>query len=431
MKIKHLLAIPCIFLCLITSIRCQRDRSESLPSGEINATKEILKPVDINKINFYFENSSSMNGYLNGDNFRKSIGRILRKIEGDSLQSYFVNTKEYKTTNILDKIRGGQHKIKTTGTRNSDHKFIFTNAIKNAANNNLSIVVTDGIYSMQGGNLADVEVDIQYAFEKALKVSEIETIVLKMTSNFNGIYYSETCKPGHKAIKINQARPYYIFLFGNKNIINKALEEVVILKDLKGQEDQARFFLTKSLEVDYSILLNGEDKKGDFKPEERTSLIIKSIVFEDKFKPHNSASKEAYFQFAIAVDFSKINIPEKYLKNPNNYTVSDNTDYKILVIKDLNNIDQFTLDDVKKRNKNATHLIIVKGQYKLTGELEVKLDINTPAWIESTGTHNDCSIKSDTTKTFSFDRIMKGVERAYETTNNKQEYFKLKLTIKN
>jgi hypothetical protein len=428
-----------VFLCLLISSSCQKDRGPKSTGEKEELLKKsnnkVEKKIAINEINFYFENSASMNGYLNGDNFRQGMGSILRKIQGDNLRTYFVNTKEYRVENILDKIRGGVNQIKTTGIGNSDHKFIFKNAIKNSVNNNLSIVITDGIYSMKDGHLADVEIDIQDAFENALKVNEIETVVLKMASNFKGNYYSETCKPGQKAIKINQTRPYYIFLFGNKEVINKTLKEIVIVNGLKGQEEKARFMITKDLSVNYTVLTQGEEKEGSFRQVNHKS-VVQEIGNAEKSSKRGVLQKDRHLQFGIAVDYSKSSIPESYLANTTNYSIEENTGYSITEIKKVSDLDKTgkSYKWINTQNEKGkfkyTHIIIVKGKTNLYGDLNLSLNVNSPEWIGNTGTNNDCAIINNTATTFAFDRLMAGVSKAYQKVGNKKEFFKINIIVK-
>jgi hypothetical protein len=420
-------------LCLLISISCQTDKPPNRTPQIESPTKDIVKPIEISKINFYFENSGSMDGYLNGDNFQQTVRRILNNSDGDSLSSYFVNTKEYFQPNIKDKI--AKKDIKTAGTENSDHKFIFTNAIKNTTGNNLSIVITDGIYSMKDGSIALVEVDIEDAFKKALEVNEIETVVLKMASNFNGNYYSETCKPGSKSIKVNQTRPYYIFLFGNNQVINKALKEIVVLNDLSGQEEQARFMIAKDLYINYTVLTQGEEKQGSFKQTNK-SWVVKEIGDAEKFSEKGVPLKDSYLQFGIAVDYSKRAIPKSYLENKSNYSREGNTGYSIEEIKKVDDLDKTSKSykRINAQNKKGkfkyTHIIVVKAKEKIYGDLSLTLNINFPDWIGDTGTTNDCDIKNDSTTTFVFDRLMTGISKAYKKVGKKDDFFKLNIKIK-
>jgi len=408
-------------------------------SQVINSKKQIIetssKPIKINKINFYFENSGSINGYLDGDDFQQTVRRILNNSESDSLNTSFVNTKEYVQPNIKDKI--ANKNIRTSGTGNSDHKFIFTNAIKNTTGNNLSIVVTDGIYSMKSESIALVEVDIEDAFKKALEVNEIETVVLKMSSHFKGNYYSETSEPGYKAISIDQERPYYILLFGKKEIINKALAEIVVIDDLDGYKEQARFFITKGLKVDYTVLTKGEEKKGNFRAKGHSKLFdVKEIEDAEKFEKSGLLLKDRYLQFGVALDYSNLSIPNNYLIDTSNYYVQDNTGYKVDEIKTVENLSKNSIsykwikDLNKKGSKNYSHILIVRAKSKLYGDLKIDLNINFPTWIAETGTADDCDIINDTNTTFAFDRLMNGISKAYEKVNNKNKFFELEINIK-
>ena len=244
---------------LLIAISCKHDprSSKSIYSSKdtsmVVSNKETPKTID--RIDFYFENSGSMNGYLSGKNFKQTMHEIITD-DDPRLTPYFVNTKEYLTSNLLSKI--DSKNIGTAGTSSSDHQFIFTNAIKKAIGNNLSIVVTDGIYSTPSGDVDIVEVDIKKAFEKALNENAIETVVLKLSSHYKGIYYTESdCKN----VSIDQERPYYILLFGNNETIDNALKDIVTIEELPGFKEQARFFLTDNIKVDYTILTQGEEKK--------------------------------------------------------------------------------------------------------------------------------------------------------------------------
>lgn len=388
-------------------------------------------------VNFYFENSASMNGYLKQKNFQQTVNRIYLNIEELKRASYFVNTKEHPQTDIISKIN--EAKVKVGDTGNSDHKFIFENAIKNASGNNLSIVITDGIYSVKKGNLNLVSIEIENAFKKALKVSEIESVILKMSSNFDGFYYSETCEAGKKRKKINQKRPYYVIMFGNAEKINEALEKIAIVDELPGYEQRARFSLTKNIKASYTILVTGEEKHGSFEASNKGSDIVQNISEVEKFERRGfggTPKEENYLQLGIAVDFSNTNLPESYLKDIKNYSLNEELSYTITSIVPVSELDKtgITYKRIQKINKNnnlnLSHVIAVKSSEKLYGSLEISLNNNLPKWIKETGDDDDCDIKNDTEKTFAFDELMIGISKAYDKINDKKEVLKININIK-
>lgn len=389
------------------------------------------------RVNFYFENSLSMNGYLSGKNFKQVLHRIFGNLNDYPLNSYFVNTKEHKQDNILYKIDNKSTNVGDTG--NSDHQFIFGNAIKNASNNNLSIVVTDGIYSVKNGDVDVVSIDIENTFKSALADNEIETVVLKLSSNFNGTYYSETCKPGKKSIKINQNRPYYIILFGETKSIDKALKEITVINELPGFEEQARFFLTKNLKSNYTILSKGEEKHGQFRASKRGTDLIVEIEDVEKFERpgFNSTPKnEDYFQIGIAVDFSKVSLPNSYLEDLKNYWINDQLGYSLSTISNVSELNKNSktykeIQRINNKNKtNFTHVFKIKANKDLYGNLQFQLKNNLPAWIKNTGVKVDCNIINDTSQTFAFDQLMTGISKAYQKVNKNNPYLNFNLNIK-
>lgn len=387
--------------------------------------------------NFYFENSASIDGYLKQKEFQQTVNRIYSNLDDKSVSSFFVNTEEHPEENILDRINKGD--VKVGNITDSDHTFIFQNAIENASDGAVSIVITDGIYSVKGGNLNLVSIQIESAFKKALKVSEIESVIIKMSSNFEGYYYSSTCASGKNKQKINQERPYYVMLFGSTTMINESLKNIVDTDDLPGYKEKARFSLTKNMDTPYTILTSGEEKHGEFEAEDRGTAITQSITDAKKFERKGfggTPTEENYLQFAVAVDFSQTNLPNSYLKNLENYNLNEQLGYEIRSIISYEDIDKSsdTFKRLEKLNKsngsNYSHIIVLKADTKLYGDLILTLNNNLPDWIKNTGDTDDCEIKGDTEGTFAFDELMIGISKAYEKVNNKEEILKIDIKIK-
>jgi hypothetical protein len=286
-----------------------------------------------------------------------------------------------------------------------------------------------------------VSLEIEKAFKDALEISEIETVVLKMKSEFDGIYYTSTCTNGmpEQGKSIKQNRPYYIILFGNSSSINDLLGEN--LNDLKedGFVDIARFSITKDLEIPYTILTRGEEKVGEFESPNFQSQThkIENVKKAKGSRFDKTKTNDTFLQFAIPVDFSKTNLPNSYIKNRENYTLSEELGYEIedVILKDeikKNTKTEIELKNISKKNNiNYSHLIIVKGSTKLIGNLEIQLNNNMPSWIEETGSKEDCNITGETTTTFAFNELMGGIFKAYQKVNKKEEMVTLNIEIQN
>ncbi len=384
----------------------------------------------LKKISFFFENSASMNGYIDDPEFRQNIYRIYTALPEENTQGFFANTQLYPQDNIIERFKKGD--IKTKGTGNTDHQYIFKEAIKRAANNGLSILVTDGIYSPKSGdnNLDLIAIDIAKDFKEALSNESIETVVLKMESNYTGIYYGQKCK---KRTKIDQKRPYYIFLFGNKYSINKALKQYIVLKELKGYVAQNRFVTTSGLYTPYTILTKGDEMIGSFKTVEKGYNQKHAIEDLEKESSKFKGTPNDAIQFAVAIDLSKVNLPKSYILDASNYKISGKTDFEIqniLAVQDLkkNSKTLKAIELLSKENIKPDYLIVLRGHKELFGNINVELIRNLPQWILETGTMDDCNIEGDTNTTYAFDQLMYGIEEAYKKISKEQSITNIKLT---
>ncbi|MDA9025492.1 hypothetical protein OAD06_05470 [Flavobacteriaceae bacterium] len=100
---KSLLALFILF----SIFSCESDRRAKKDMKTTDNTEIVITNTtqsdSIEKINFYFENSGSMNGYLDGKNFKQTMHRIIDE-DKDGFKPFFVNMEEYKTSNLLLKI---------------------------------------------------------------------------------------------------------------------------------------------------------------------------------------------------------------------------------------------------------------------------------------------------------------------------------------
>ena len=97
--IKKLASILILIIICLVIYKCGTDKTPKRTNPN-EPIEEISKSTEINKINFYFENSLSMDGYLNGNNFQQAVRRILNnseKITSNNKSTIFSITKEDKT----------------------------------------------------------------------------------------------------------------------------------------------------------------------------------------------------------------------------------------------------------------------------------------------------------------------------------------------
>ena len=315
------------------------------------------------------------------------------------------------------------------GDRNkSDLNNVFSGALNQVTNNSVSIMVSDGIYSMKKGvqssltQLNSSSDDTKTAFIKRLQnESNIETVVVKLTADFIGDYYSEWIG---KYVSFNhEVRPYYIWFFGTTKNINKVLNAINI-KKLEGYKKTAHYYLINNRETKYTV--TNIRKIGDFRTEP-------GIMLKDEITDVNTSERpnsKGLFGFTVAVDLSNLPLSKSY--------ITDITNYHVERSFDVDSITEFSPDSFKyrnlkdicdKENFHPTHLIYIHTKKLNYGKINIELLNKDFPWIKSSSNIYDTNPDSNTT--FGFKYLMGGVSEAYSKLNENRNYINLEIEIKN
>jgi hypothetical protein len=221
--------------------------------------------------------------------------------------------------------------------------------------------------------------------------------MIKLYSHFDGYYFPVT---GGR-IQIKQTRPFYIWIFGRTELLNKYFPEEYI-KSLKGYADMVRFIKFEVLNIPFQAV--SQNKKGSFKFNRQDKNILKDV---------KSDRNGQGFQFSFATCFSSLPYSDSYIQSTNNYLCSD---------------DNYTVTSVTKIKKRIyevtsfipTHLITISTQYSPYCELNVSLKNVVPIWIVNTNSDDESNIKEDTTQTFGFKFLTNAITEAYSYKNKEK-----------
>lgn len=409
-------------------------------SGEVKELELYPLKTDIsyNRINFYLENSGSMNPYTEGTtDFNLSLIKLLRDIEllqPDTIQIFAANTKIHPLNQDISAFSSSLTKqgIPSVGNiHDSDLNLIFENILDNHNKESISILVTDAIYSVKGSKdqlLQNLQTEVYKTrnnFVGILNKEDLATLCLKLSSNYDGYYYPAS----DPKIKINQMRPYYLWIFGESKVLKKFMEETNVLS-LPGFEEYFYRIKNQKNQISYSILQTGPGKTGNFRNEKK--YPVHTII---KAERSNRPNSKGEFGFAVAVDLSNLPLPEKHLMDIKNYSLTTE-DYEILEIIKVDNLTAEDREIVKAdQNKingvvNFTHILKLKSESKFLQTFDIKLNNELPKWISETGVDEDSEIEGNTTQTFGFDKLATGITEAYKMANKNKEIFSITLNVK-
>lgn len=430
-----------LFLIIILGIfySCKNDNGR----GQTEPIETNFSPTTASKIShvtFYIENSGSMYGYVNGaTEFVEVVNKLAQYpdlVLDDIAFSYNlisgkgapVNSEKklevYKLGNEPSILKSKLTKdgLRTPTSGNSDLNEMFKIALDKAKRDSISILISDSVYDVDGNvnPLNSLKTEVQSTtttFIQRLRTDNIETLVIKLQSNFDGLYHpANVTDPKGKSVSINQKRPYYIWIFGNSNLLNQYFPESK-LKELNGYVDLARFRKLENQDISFKAIgYNNSGFKLDFK---NTNI----------YKLDRTVMDSSHFN--IAVDFKDLKISDNYLTNKDNY--SNLGQYSVVKIS---KILASPAPDLQPYLSNlgftASHILSISTPNPpATGDVKISLINTAPQWIEESSTDNDYPFDGSTTTTFGFKTLIGGIEEAYKTVSTTKQLAEFIISIKN
>jgi len=431
MKKRTSIALLAIFTLTTLFYSCG-SRDERL--GEIKSnnqqekTKATPPTATISKVTFFIENSGSMLGYVKKANdYKNAIVSLSYFPEFDKSKKefYFINgtNNPSKKSNFAFSLIGSdpdllknnlnQNSFKQNGdSRYSDLTRMFEKALSCAKSGEISILISDCIYDVgeESNPLTALKIETEKTkkvFRDRLTTENIQTIIIKAESQFEGNYYYAS-KIGSQ--KLNQKRPYYILIFGDSKLLNKHFTEENISKKIAGYVSMARFMKIDNIKIPYQT--TNQNSKGTF----RFDKMNKNKLINAE-KDRNGQG----FQFSIAVDYSSLPFPDIYYKSKENYTPSGT--YKIVDVytptKKIHDVISF----------NPSHLITIQTASSPYGTIELTLKYVIPSWIAETNAETESGIVGDVKHTFGFKYLTDAITEAYQYKNKEQNIATFKMEI--
>lgn len=387
------------------------------------------KPISLK---LYLEASGSMFPYdAPGGNgtFKRTLNDLLTEFDATNAgqgKIYVVNTEVnplglslsqfFKERNIFTVAKT---KGKTTST---DFEKIFQTILSETSGNDLSVLVSDLIYSDPAltGMSAQKTLDAASSLLSTVFNPYVNThsmLVLKMDADFDGTYYSwNNAKHPYKG-----DRPYYLCLIGRNEVMqqlytNPTYAQIRRFDQLPGFADSWFFGKTTGPATPaYTVLVNDPAKKGKFKRSADEVRERAKVVHALTDVQPDVADKS--LTIPVAVDLSALHLPASLLTDPSQYAVDGKDNFKVSSIQ------------AYQGANGMTHKLLLTTSRPSRGDRTASIRLRRqfpPRWIASTTTTNDA--KPDAGSTFGLENLLQGVDRAYNP-NNQPEYFTLVINL--
>lgn len=419
---NNLLIILTLFSLISFTFSCGNRRDRNSQTKE-KSTPIVKKENKIGKVVFYLENSESMFGYVNGfTEYVDVVSELSEKpefaAEKTKREFYFINGGSPLTINSLGnnpailKTKLNKAGFNCGDITKSNLNSMFQIALEKAQNDTISILISDAIYDIGRPKsplnaLVTEGRETRSKFISRLENEELQTLLIKLSSNFNGDYFFSS-HPGKTSI--NQSRPYYIWIFGKSELLNKYFSEEYISQHLKGFDNYARFLIINENTIPYQITTS-INRKGDFRPDHKS-----------KHKLIQATPRHGEFQFSIAVDYSSLPFSESYLTLAENYNCN-NLNFKVMKIEKIKDNQKHEVTSFS----NPTNIIAIYTDKNPSGLLEIVLKNEIPTWIKASDIDNEKYI--DDTHTFGFKFLTDAISEAYSHKNSDKKLAKFKIEI--
>jgi hypothetical protein len=410
-SLPKILSVGLLILAIACTDRNKR-LSESNQEEVKNHGETVVEDIKISKAVFFIENSESMFGYVNGfTEYVDVVSELAEKPmfaeERTQREFYFINGgDDLQIMSIGNNPAILKNVLNTTGFQSGDItksnlNSMFQKALEKARGDTISILISDAIYDI-GRPQAPMNAlstegrETRSRFIERLSEGDLQTIMVKLYSHFDGYYFPVT---GGK-IKINQTRPFYIWIFGKTELLNKYFPESYI-NSLKGYANMIRFL--KFDELDIPFQATALNRQGDFRFDKQDGNKLIDV---------ESDRNDQGFQFSFATDFSSLPYSDSSFETVDNYECNEN----------------YTVKSVKRVEKKIyevtsfapTHLITVYTQKSPYCELNISLKNVVPIWINNTNSDDESYIENDTTQTFGFKFLTNAMSEAYSYKNKEK-----------
>ena len=407
-------------LAVILLAGCNNNRRKEIDyKGDVKGKIIPVNNIEQRKpiINVYVENSGSMDGYVKGiTEFEQAVYGYLSdlKIAGitDNLNLYYINSKPIQYASIADqaviedfinKLEPSSFKKRGGNRETSDIANILKLVLNETDENEIAIIVTDGIFSPGKGKnaqeyMVNQQIGIKSTMADYLKTHPKTGIIMyQLISKFSGTYFNNV----DAKIPINdKPRPYYIWLIGKtKNLVD--IRKAVPESKFKGGGVKKMFSIVPANTIiDYSIKQNS----GSFdKSRNNPKTEIEDLSRDSRY---------GKVRFAVNADFTDLLLDDNYLTNSGNYNISP-TNYQLAIKK----------NDV---NAKYTHSLDFTAKKVRNGKLSAKLKMAVPKWVEEV--NDDDGTTALPGKTYGIKYQVNGIYEAY--TIKSAEYTEIKITIK-
>ncbi|MDD7342495.1 MAG: hypothetical protein PUG64_02340 [Bacteroidales bacterium] len=378
----------------------------------------------------YFERSGSMVPYdsrSGGGQLKAAVNDLINAFPSHSaVKINIVNDNIYPYSGTVDSfLQDRDIYASTAGTGDASHtdfKLIFDKIIGAQPANNVSILVTDMIYSP--ADTRDVSVEKIFHEENGVAASIFRNhngksvIVSQLMGDYDGKYYPYNGQP----FDYHGKRPFYLIVIADAKTIDQMAADPAYAAVVHPAAAVNTYrFNQGEAQVAFKVIPDWKDNAGRFRVSHDDPHLLTGCT------PDRTTGK---LRFSLAANLGALQKDAAFFANGSHFAVRSLNGFDVavrpIVQSDLSANNKAYLDGM-------THIITLTG--KMTSpqdDVTISIDNDFPQWITASTATDDTnpSASGFATTTFGLDSFMRGIYSAFAGGNTRY-YTKIELKLKN
>ena len=365
----------------------------------------------------YFERSGSMVPYDSrggGGQLKKAINDLINHFPaGSKVDINIVNDGIYPYQHTVDEFLKDRDIYQSTaGVGNAsytDFQLIFNKILEAQRPGNVSVLVSDLIYSPQDTH--GVSLDKIFNEENSLatrvfaKYKGKSVVVQQFMGDYNGKYYPYNGVP----FEYSGKRPFYLVIIADTDVMDQLASDKRYsgVLDTRAASNSYRFNQGTAT-VDCRVLPEWKDNAGRFRVKHGDGIVLTKC---------DGDRQTGKLCFTLAANLGSLLKDDALLTNAANYDVSSIDGYTLAVQP----IDQSMVTaNNKEYLQGMTHVLTLTGDLKSPrDEVRISLRNELPAWVRQSSSTSDTSTGgSFATTTLGLEQLLGGMFDAMKGGNS-------------
>ena len=365
----------------------------------------------------YFERSGSMTPYDTpggGGQLKKAVNDLINFFPSkEGVKINIVNDNIYPYSGSVDSFLQDRNIYESTkGTGNAsytDFKLIFEKIIQAQKPGNVSVLVSDLIYSPQ--DTRGVSLDKIFNEENSLatrvfaKYKGKSVVVQQFMGDYSGKYYPYNGEPFNYSGK----RPFYLVIIADSDVMDQLAQDKRYsgVLDASGVRNSYRFNQGTS-EVQCRVLPEWKDNAGRFRVKHGDGIVLAKC---------DGDRQTGKLCFSLAANLGGLLKDDALLTNAANYEVQSIDGYT-LTVQPIE--PSMITANNKEYLEGMTHVLTLVGDLKSPrDEVRISLRNELPAWVRQSSSDNDTSTGgSFATTTLGLEHLLGGMFDAMKGGNS-------------